>query len=555
MSAKISRRTFLTSTAITGAALGLGFYGGRKLFVKQPFDTIIAGGDIYVGDGKPPIRGDVGIKDGKIAAIGKLGTAADRVIDATGLAVSPGFIDIHSHTDTNLFLAPKGDSRIFQGVTSEAGGNCGDSPFPYSDAYFNSKKDSLRYGYPFWKDVDGFYDALRRNKIGINYCSYTGQGQLRSAVVGDNAVAATKEQIAVMKKILAAEMEAGSIGLSCGLEYAPGSYATDEEIVELCKVVAKYNGTFAIHMRNEDDRVEEAISEAIAIARKSGARLEISHLKAQNANNWYKAPAMLKQIDKAHAEGMDIAFDRYPYIAFSTGLNSFIPLESRQGSNQEVLARLVDDVKASAIGKYADSRFKRLGGPSHVVVVNFRLPENQKYIGKNLEECAAMSGLEPWPFVRKMLIDEKLGPDIIGFAMTEENVKLFLSHPLGMPISDGSVYSPEGPLGEMMPHPRSYGTFPRFLGKYVREEKIVDLPTAIYKCTALPASRIGLKERGLLIPGYAADITVFNPATIIDTATFVEPHQFPTGISHVFVNGEWTIRDGAHTGALAGVIL
>lgn len=555
MSAKISRRVFLRSSALAGAALGLGFYGNAKVHVNQPFDTIIAGGDVYVGDGKPPIRGDVGIRGGKVAAIGQLGKSADTVIDASGLAVSPGFIDIHSHTDTNLFLAPKGDSRIFQGVTTEAGGNCGDSPFPYSDSYFASKKDSLRYGYPFWKDIDGFYSALKRNKIGINYCSYTGQGQLRSAVVGDNAVAATPEQIAAMKKILAAEMEAGSIGLSCGLEYAPGSYATDEEIVELCQVVAHYGGTFAIHMRNEDDRVEESITEAIAIARKAGVRLEISHLKAQNANNWHKAPAMLRQIEQASASGLDIAFDRYPYIAFSTGLNSFIPLSERQGSDAEVLARLRDDVSAAAIGKYADSRFARLGGPSHVVVVNFKLPENQKYIGKNLEECSAISGLEPWPFVRKMLIDEKLGPDIIGFAMTEDNVRMFLSHPLGMPISDGSVYSPTGPLGESMPHPRSYGTFPRFLGKYVREEKIVDLPTAVYKCCGFPASRIGLRERGLLVPGYAADVCVFDPSTIIDTATFVQPHRFPIGISHVFVNGVWTIRDGKHTGALAGEII
>lgn len=555
MSGKISRRSFFKSSALAGAALGLGFYDSSKIGVEQPFETIISGGTIYTGDGKAPIIGDIGIKNGKIAAIGKLGTAADRIIDAAGLAVSPGFIDIHSHTDTNLLQAPKGDSRIFQGVTSEAGGNCGDSPFPYSDKYFAANEGTTRLGYPFWKDINGFYDALEKNKIGINYCSYTGQGQLRSAVVGDNEVPATKKQLKKMCSILADEMDAGSIGMSCGLEYAPGSYASDDEIVELCKVVASKNGTFAIHMRNEDDRVEEAIAEAIAIAKKSGVRLQISHLKAQNANNWYKAPAMLKQIETAKAEGMDIAFDRYPYIAFSTGLNSFIPLSDRQGTDAEVLARLKNESSAAKIGEYAVSRFKKLGGPQNVVVVNFELPENKKFVGKNLEECSAMTGLDPWPFVRKMLIEENLNPYIIGFAMTEENVKMFLSHPLGMPISDGSVYAPYGPLGEMTPHPRSYGTFPRFLGKYVREEKIVDLPTAIYKCTALPASRIGLKDRGLLIPGYAADITVFNPATIIDTATFTEPHQFPAGIEHVFVNGIWTIRKGEHTGKLAGKVI
>jgi N-acyl-D-amino-acid deacylase len=264
---------------------------------------------------------------------------------------------------------------------------------------------------------------------------------------------------------------------------------------------------------------------------------------------------MLKLIEEARAEGIDVAFDRYPYIAFSTGLNSFIPLADRQGSNEEVLARLIDEKKAAEIGRYAESRFKRLGGPQNVVVVGFQLPENKKFIGKNLVECCEMTGMEPWPFVRKMLIDEKLYPDIIGFAMHEDNVRLFLSHPLGMPASDGSVYSPEGPLGETMPHPRSYGSFTRFFGKYVREDKICDLSTAVHKATALPASRLHLKDRGLLVPNYAADIVVFNPETIIDLSSFVDPHKFNAGIEHVFVNGVWTIKNGAHTGELAGTVI
>lgn len=555
MAEKISRRTFLKGSALAAGAFGIGLYSGTKVRSSNPFDTIIKNGTIYTGDGKAPIFGDVGIKNGKIAAVGVLGDYADTILDVKGLAVSPGFVDIHTHTDTNLFQAPKGDSRIFQGITTDIGGNCGDSPFPYSDSYYRSKEETLRYGYPFWQDIYGFYSALRANKIGVNYGSFTGQGQLRSAVVGDHAVACTQRELDRMKGILADEIDAGSVGLSCGLEYAPGSYATDEEIVELCKVVAAKNGLFAIHMRNEDDRVEESVKEAIDIARKSGVRLEISHLKAQNANNWHKGPALLRLIEEARSEGIDVTFDRYPYIAFSTGLTSFIPLIDRQGSSEEVIARLVDEAKAKKIGEYANSRFKRLGGPQNVVVVGFKLPDNQKYIGKNLEECSKISGLEPWPFVRKMLIEERLSPDIIGFAMTEDNVKMFLAHPLGMPASDGSVYSPEGELGKSMPHPRSYGTFPRFLGKYVRQEKICDLSTAIYKCTALPASRLNLKNRGLLIPNYAADVVVFNPETIIDLSSFVEPHKFNAGIDHVFVNGVWTIRNRKHTGALAGEIV
>lgn len=553
--AKINRRTFIKSSALAGAGLSLGFYDSRKIEVNQPFDTIIANGYIYTGDGKAPIRGDIGIKSGKIAAIGALGRSADRIVEANGMAVSPGFIDIHSHTDTKLFDCPFADSRIYQGITTEVGGNCGGSPFPYSEEYYQSKKDTLRKGFPFWKDIDGFYDALRSTKIAINYASLTGQGDIRDAVVGSNAVPATADQIEKMRIIMDEQMQKGSIGVSCGLEYAPGSYASDDEIIELCKVVAKHNGLFAIHMRNEDDRVEESIKEAINIAKKSGVRLQISHLKAQNAPNWHKAPNMLRIIEDAERSGVDIAFDRYPYTAFNTGLSSFVPLIDRQGSTQEIVARLKNEAKAKEIGVYADARIKRLGGGQNVMITSAYKPENKKYIGKNLEECSKISGLDIWPFIRQILIDENMSPDIVGFGMTEDNVKLFLSHRLAMPASDGSIYSPVGPLSEIMPHPRSYGTFPRFIGKYHRQEKIMDLPAAIHKCTALPASRIGIKDRGLLIPGYYADIVVFNPDTIIDKATYDNPHQFAAGIDHVFVNGNWSIRSGKPSSEMGGMVI
>ena len=558
---KISRRGFLKMSATAGVGAALLGGGSMSAFIagcttKSQFDTIITNGVIYCGDGKAPIQGGVAIKDGKIAAIGKVGKSCDRLIDAKGMAVSPGFIDIHTHTDTNLLEAPLGDSRIFQGVTTDIGGNCGDSPFPYSDAYFASKQGQLRYGYPFWQDIDGFYNALRDKKIGINYKSYTGQGQLRSAVVGDNNVPATKEQIEKMCYILDKEMEMGSLGLSCGLEYAPGSYANNAEIVELCKVVAKHNGLFAIHMRNEDDRVEESIQEAIAIARESGVRLQISHLKAQNAANWHKGPNMLKIIETAHAEGIDVTFDRYPYVAFSTGLTSFIPLDLRDGSTADILKRLNTKSISDKIGVYADSRVKRLGGAQNVLIAACRNAENAAYSGKNIEECCKISGMDPWPMIRHLLITENLGVQMAGFAMTEENVRMFLAHQLGMPASDGSVYSPEGPLSTAIPHPRSYGTFQRFFGKYIREDKICDLATGIYKCTALPASRIGLTDRGLITPGYAADIVIFNPDTIIDTSDYSNPHQLGKGVEHVIVNGQHTIENGKYNGCeLKGMVL
>ena len=525
---------------MAGAALGLGFHRPDSISVKNKFETIIANGLIYTGDGKAPIKADIGISEGKIAAIGRqLGDSCDKLVDATNLVVSPGFIDIHTHTDTNFHSCPFGDSRIYQGITTDIGGNCGGSPFPNKDG----------------KDIADFYAKLNKLKIGINYKSFSGQGTLRGFVVGPNDVAATAKQIARMQTLLAAEMEAGSVGLSSGFEYTPGSYASKSEVIELCKVVAKYNGLYAVHLRNEDNHVEEALQEAIDIAKASGVRLQISHLKAQNAANWHKAPALLKMIEKAESDGIDIAFDRYPYTAFSTGLSTFIPLNFRQGTTDEIIGRLKNNETAKKIREYAESRFTNLGGPQNVVITSGKNASNKQYVGKNLLECSEISGLEPWPFVRQLLIEERVNVSMIAFAMTEENVKLFLSHRLGMPASDGSLLSPKGPLSRSMPHPRSYGTFPRFIGKYCRDEKLMDLSTAIYKCTGFPASRLDLKNRGLLIPNYYADIVVFNPDTIIDTATFAAPHQFPTGIEHVFVNGRQAIASGEGKEVFAGKVL
>ncbi|HNR27254.1 MAG TPA: D-aminoacylase [Bacteroidales bacterium] len=543
MKSNISRRSFLKKSILggTGLVATAGGLSASSIFrASQPFDTIIQNGLICTGDGTAPYRGDVGIKDGRIAALGRLGNYADHLVDVDGMAISPGFVDLHSHTDTNLFQCPRGDSRIFQGITTEAGGNCGDSPFPVKP----------------YENASSFLEALRNQKTGINYCTFTGQGSIRSAIIGEWDRAATAEQQVAMKDLLEAQLEQGSIGLSCGLEYAPGAYASNEELVGLLKVVAKHNGLFSIHMRNEDDRVEEAVSEAIAMARESGVRLQISHLKAQNFNNWHKGPSLIRLIENARRDGIDIAFDRYPYIAFSTGLTSFIPLDGRQGTMEDVLSRLRDKETDLAFGEYARSRFARFGGTRNVIISACSLDHNKEtYMGRNLEECARISGQDAWDFVRDLLIEERLQCSIVVFAMTEDNVRLFLAQPLGMPASDGSVYSPRGPLSETRPHPRSYGTFPRFLGKYCREGKLMDFSAAVRKITSLPASRLGLKERGLLVPGYHADVVVFDPATVIDRASFEDPHRFPEGIPHVWVNGVHTIRNGSHTGVLAGMVL
>ncbi len=569
---QLSRRNFLRKSLAVGGAAGAAFISNSAIgkgvgsFIKTPesqgyttremFDTIIANGVIYTGEIKAPVRGDVGIRDGKIAAIGDLGNSCVEYVDAKGNAISPGFIDIHGHTDTNLFEAPLGNSKIFQGITTDVGGNCGYSPFPLSDAEWERKKNTLRFGYPAWKNVDGFYNALRENGIGINYMSYIGHGEIRHAVIGDDNIVATADQLKKMCEILDRNLEMGCVGLSFGLEYAPGSYGTTDEFVAMLKVVAKHDALFAIHMRNEDDYVEEAIAEAIALARASGARLEISHLKAQNQNNWHKLPNMLKLIHDAADSGLDIHFDRYPYTAFSTGLDCFIPLSHRWGSSDEILARLKDPEQEKVISEYALSRVKRLGGPNCILIAACFAPGNEKYTGKFLDECCAISGMDDWPMIKYLLESERLNVNMAGFAMKEENLRELLNDPLAMVITDGSVYSPEGRLGKEAPHPRSYGSFTNYMGKYVRDMHYCDLQTAVYHCTNLPAHQLKLKDRGLLKVGYAADVLVFNPNTIADVSTYGQPHQYSKGIEHVFVNGVHEVSEGKYTGCpLSGKVL
>lgn len=539
----MKRREFLKTSILGMAAIGSGasLQSCVNAKTKNSFDTIIKNGVIYDGSGRPAIMGDLAIKDGKIAAIGsELGNSANSIIDADGHAITPGFIDIHSHTDTNLFKAPKGNSRIFQGVTSEVGGNCGEGPFLANNSY---------------KDADSFLTALQESGIGINYSTLVGHGDVRNAIVGPYNVPATDEQIIQMCDLLDRQLDMGAVGLSFGLEYAPGCYADKREMVALCKIVKKHDALYTIHMRNEDDHVVEALDEAIEVARLSGARLEVSHLKAQNPANFDKLDILLAKIDAARSAGIDIAFDRYPYTAFSTGFTSFIPVELRDGTDEDIINRLHDPVACAQIRKYAEGRIARFGGPDKVTVAGCINPDNQMFAGKDLAECCRLSGKDPWEMIRHLLISEKLKVQQATFAMKEENLRMIYAHPLSMPASDGSVYSPDGELGRAIPHPRSYGTFARFFETFVRDEKILDMATAVWKCTGLPASRTHMKNRGLLMPGYAADVVVFDAASIADAATYANPHTYAKGIDHVFVNGTHTIKNGEHTGVLAGEVL
>ncbi len=512
------------------------------------------------GSGRAGIKTDLGIKGDRIAAIVEdlRSSSADMIIDAEGLVVAPGFIDIHTHTDSLLLVDPRALSKIMQGVTTEIGGNCGSSPFPLNDEDWQAVDRDFfeEYGiHTDWRDISSFLGRLEKQKISINFATLTGHGDLRAFIVGKNDVAPTSDQLQQMKKVLAATMDQGSFGLSTGLEYPPGSYAATDELIELCKIVGQHKGLYATHMRNEDNKVEEAIAEALQIGRQAGVSLQISHLKACNKNNWSKVDHMLEMIQQAAQEGLPVQADRYPYIAYGTGLSAFLPLWSRQGKNQEILARLQDPGQLPQIEAYAQGRGERIGGWDRVVISSCYKDENKIWEGKSIAECAATRGIAEFEFIRTLLIRDELKAGIVGFAMDEEGLVKVLRSPLVMIGSDGDAVAPEGKLGAGKPHPRYYGTFPRVLGKYCREENIFDLPTAVQKMTSMPAQKMGLRQRGLLQKGYFADITVFNPQTVIDRATFIAPHQFPLGIEHVIVNGKLAVYKGKYAGVFAGAIL
>lgn len=553
MSEKITRREFIKTSAIVTAGLMVG------CSVRNRFNVIIKNGQLLDGLGSPPLKTDLGMNGDKITAIGNLQTAtADVVIDAGGLAVSPGFIDIHTHTDVELLVNPNGESKIHQGVTTEISGNCGYSPFPLNDLDFTELDESTfkRYGIHInWRDTAGFLDALEQKGTSLNYATFTGHGNLRAFVVGKNDVQPTPEQMAEMKKVLAQSIEAGSLGLSTGLEYTPGSFAKTDELTELCKVVAIYSGVYSTHMRNEDDRVEEAIEEALQVCRGANVSLQISHLKAGNKVNWYKVDNMLKMIHDASAAGLPVHADRYPYTAWSTGLTNLLPLWSRQGSTDDLIARLNDKNIIPKLRDFSENKSRNIGGWDRYVISSCFTSENKKFEGKSILECARVTGKLPFEFIRNLLIEERARVSIIGFAMSEENLRKVLTSPLMMIGSDGNARAPYGLLSKSKPHPRGYGTFPRLLGRYARDENFFDLTTAVKKMTSMPAQKLGLKQRGQLSKGYFADIVVFNLETVIDNATFSEPHQYPTGIEYVLVNGKITIRQGEHTGEHAGVVL
>lgn len=517
---------------------------------------VLRGALVFDGSGAPPVEMDVALEGDRIAGVGpRLDVGRIPETDLRGLALAPGFVDIHSHTDLGLLVNPRAESKLRQGVTTEVAGQDGSSVGPWTDASYERRRRRFQEQYgvdvPF-RDLAGFFGWLDEEGAAVNVASMVGQGTIRGFVVGEDDRPATGVEVRSMVEEVQRAVAAGACGLSSGLEYTPGAFASTDEVMELAAALAGAGLPYATHMRNEDDRLLGAIEEAIHIGRMAGVPVEIAHFKAQGSRNWWKAEPALGAMERARADGIDVAFDVYPYVAYSTGLASLFPVSARDGGTDAFLSRLQTSERLAALEGPVRAKIEQLGGWNSVQITSTGSDDLSWARGRRLGELAAERGEEPFALAVRLIVEDRNRVGMVGFGMSEENVEMQLAHPLAAVCSDGGARAPYGPLSENVPHPRTYGAFPRVLGRYVRERRIMPLETAIHKMTAVPAGRIGLHDRGLIAPDLKADLVAFDPDTVADQATFEDPHQYPVGIPHVWVNGVAVLHDGEHTGARPG---
>ncbi|MFO7980064.1 MAG: D-aminoacylase [Candidatus Aminicenantes bacterium] len=559
---KITRRKFLKESSRAAVLAG---FGGCSLILKgcskmQEFDLVIKGGTVIDGLGNEKFAGDIGINGEHIEYIGKIpASKGHSVIDAKGLTISPGFIDAHDHTDIGLLVNPKAESHIHQGITALVSGNCGSSPFPIPDVLYEQTKEDLKSTYDIqlsWQDIDGFFSALEKKRMALNYSTFLGHGTLRGSVMGFNDELPEEEELKKMQFLIKENIKSGALGLSSGLEYAPGSYSKTSELVSLGQAVGEAEGLYATHMRDEGDHLLEALEEAITIARENRILLQISHFKCAYPRNWGKLDRAFEKIEQARKQGIEIFCDRYPYTAGATGLSSFnFPLWSKQGTTDDFLKRLKDPTLEPKLRAHLKEREEKIGSWDKVLISSVATEKNRGFEGKSIQECMKMTGKGVFEFMRDLLIEERDQVGQVIFMMSDDNLKKVLANPLVGVGCDSSALAPYGKLGVGKPHPRGYGTFPRILGKYVRDEGIISLTEMIKKMTSIPAKRFGFTKRGSLQNGNFADIVIFDEEKVIDKATYKNPHQYPEGIEFVLVNGEVVIDRGEHTGKLPGKIL
>jgi N-acyl-D-amino-acid deacylase len=527
---------------------------------SQPvkYDVLIKNGQIYDGSGTPAYMGDIGINADTIAALGDLKNAKGKtVIDAEGLAVAPGFINMLSWAVESLIEDGRSMGDIVQGVTLEVLGE-GDSWGPWNERMKKAARESqsdIKYDIT-WTTLGEYMDYLANRGISTNIASFVGTSTLRIYTVGYDNRPPTEAEMDTMKYLVRQAMEEGAIGVSSALEYVPASFASTEELVELSRVAAEYNGMYISHIRNEDDRLLESIDELIRVAKEAGIRSEIYHFKEVGRNNWDKLEKAVNKIDSARAAGLYITADMYNYPASSTGFDVIMPEWVQEGGFDKWVERLKDPaVRKKIAPEILKTILRKPGSPERILLVGFNT-DSLKYLqGKTLAKIAEMRGTSPEETVMDLVIDDNSRVSVVYFSMSEDNIRKQIALPWMSFCSDGQSMIPEGVFLKSSTHPRAYGNFARLLGKYVRDEKVIPLEDAIYKLTSLPAANMKIKKRGALKNGYYADVVIFDPTMVQDHATFESPHQLSTGMVDVFVNGVQVLKNGEHTGAMPGRVV
>lgn len=525
------------------------------------FDVIIRGGTIYDGTGARQVRADVGIRGDKVAKIGNLARAnAATVIDATGMAVAPGFINMLSWSTESMIVDRRSLGELKQGVTTQIFGE-GWSMGPLNDRLkkqMKAEQGDLKFDIE-WTTLAEYLQFLERRGASQNIASYIGATTIRMHVLGDKDVQPTPAQMQEMRDLVKREMEAGALGIGSSLIYAPAFYAKTEELIELCKVAAKYKGKYISHMRSEGNRLVEAVEELIRISREAGIPAEIYHLKAAGKNNWKKMDQVIAMVEKARKSGLKITADMYNYPAGATGLDAAMPPWVLDGGYPALFKRIQDPETRKKILEEIrtptdkwENLYLSAGSPDKVILVGFKNDKLKPLTGKTLGEVARMRGTDPENTILDLVLEDQSRVGTVYFLMDEENIKKQIRAPWVSFGSDAESMAPEGNFLKSNPHPRAYGNFARLLGKYVRDEKVISLTEAIRRLSGLPAANLGLDRRGLLKSGYFADVVIFDPKTIADRATFEKPHQFAVGVRDVFVNGTQVLKDGEHSGKFSG---
>ena len=519
-------------------------------------NIIIKNGEIIDGTGKPGYNADIVIEKDRIASIGNTDSKnAENVLDASGLVVAPGFVDIHSHSDYYLLIDPRAESKIMQGVTTEVGGNCGYSAAPIFGELLKERRKSYLEQFDIylnWTNLSGYYEKLQEKGTAVNFAPLIGHNTVRASIMGyDDSVPGANE-IKKMELIVLEALKQGAFGMSTGLIYPPSCYSKTEELIRLYKVVEESDGLFTCHMRSEGEKLLEAIEETIHIGQKTGVRTQISHLKTAGKKNWNKIDQALSLIETALENGLDIACDRYPYTASNTGLSALLPDWAFEGGIEKQMKRLQDKSTRESIKKEIIKNHPEEEHWHTVMISQVVSSKNKDLEGKKVSEGAESRNKDIFDFIFDLLVEERSQVEAIYFCMCEDNFREIIKKDYVMIGSDSGAKSINGPLENGTPHPRGFGSYPRVLGKYVQDENIFSLPVAIKKMTSDPCSRLKLTERGIIKKGNYADIVIFDPKEIKDTATYENPKQYPVGMEYVFVNGKMAVKKGKSTGVFAG---